>query len=68
MTFDEKMKIAKKLMKKIKPYFDEKKNDIQPDAPEDIKSSYERFMVLLDELMDDEELFYDPGYHLKKDK
>ncbi len=54
---DEKLTIAKKLMKKIKPYFDEEKNELKADAPENIKKAYKQLTELVDAMMEDEDLF-----------
>ena len=66
--FDEKMAVAKKLMKKFKPFFDEKKNELKPDAPETAKKAFAQFTELFDELLEDEELFKNAPYFTSEEQ
>lgn len=58
----DKMKAAKKLMKIVKPYYDEETGKLQSDAPEKVKEAYRQLDMLMDEIMKDPALFENPGY------
>ncbi len=65
---DKIMEVAKKLMKKFKPYFDEKKNELTSDAPEDAKKAFRQFTELLDDMMEDKDLFTNAPYFTSEDQ
>ena len=43
-------KQIKDMLRKIKPYYDESKNELRKDAPDDVKRMYEKFLKIFDEM------------------
>lgn len=48
-----KEKEIEQLGEKLEPYWDSKTKKLKPDAPEEIKKDYERFLQLFEELTTD---------------
>jgi len=65
---EDKMKIAKSLLKTIKPYYNEKTGKLNSDAPEEAKKAYERLELLMDDMMKDPDLFENHPYFADKEK
>ena len=64
----DKMKMAKELMKIVKPYYNDKTGKLNSDAPEDVKEAYHRLDDLMDEIMKDPDLFDNHPYFADKEK
>ena len=62
------MKEAKALLKIIKPYYDEDTGKLDKNAPEKVKEAYKHLDMLMDEIMQDPNLFENRPFFMDGEK